>query len=458
MMTMRLKERRCSLVTGAGVAWLAWLGTVSGAEGEFVVPAIRANGGTLFSYWDRFVLPPGTVFSYNVPHYPNVLGQGDAEGNPSNYNEEAVLFQVRSETAFLTGSGAIYDYRETVGFEVRYRHTGDAPVTNVIFQVQTGGLRFDLNDIRLLVEPAGGGAPERLVANYKALDDPGAGGFTDRLVSGFQWDLTGRDVRDFVVAFHSPGSSMPLYEAQLDVVVGAPFERQLGILMATGTLPLTVWGVPGYVYRDLPADAEQRFFLPGDTVPLVAEAVEGYQHAGWLLPDGTISDAQEVSVEVGEEDLMVRAIFSPASWEAFREHSFSHGIPAAGEPPQHTDDAISGPDADPDGDGLTNFQEYVAGGNPLRSDAASLQPRPLTVTVDGKVYPAIEFERQAAEPGDLMWRIEESSTLGSWEPAETVEVSSRLTVRGTRRDTVRRARPADKGPVFLRVIAVKGEG
>ncbi len=64
------------------------------------------------------------------------------------------------------------------------------------------------------------------------------------------------------------------------------------------------------------------------------------------------------------------------------------------------DDAIAGPAADPDRDGVPNRLEYALGLDPRRSDAAGL-PRAVRVVVSGAVHAGLEFRWRADVPGVL---------------------------------------------------------
>ena len=144
-----------------------------------------------------------------------------------------------------------------------------------------------MQNIRLEFTTAGTGEPtiQSLPPDFKALDDPQTGGFAERLVSAFQWNLTGRGVRDFRLVFAAPGSSMPLWEAQLDVLEGAPFQQQLGYLLVPRALPEVRFGTPGKIEKNLAAGGETRFHLPGAVLDLTATPVDGFVHAGWLFKD-----------------------------------------------------------------------------------------------------------------------------------------------------------------------------
>ena len=82
-------------------AWLPRLGAAfiltalcvcHAQSGSFVIPMIRANGGTDFAYWDLFARPPGSTSSanFNYPNPPALIdGFGeDLDGNPTTARSE----------------------------------------------------------------------------------------------------------------------------------------------------------------------------------------------------------------------------------------------------------------------------------------------------------------------------------------------------------------------------------
>lgn len=101
------------------------------------------------------------------------------------------------------------------------------------------------------------------------------------------------------------------------------------------------------------------------------------------------------------------------------------------------DEAVAGPDADPDGDGLSNLLEYALGGDP--GVAADVHPRsgepirvrPGTVAVGGARHVTLEFHRRtrgldAGTTAEVSYAVEWSDSLeaGEWTAGgETVSVT-----------------------------------
>lgn len=427
------------------------------SAGQFVIPGIRAGGGTEFAYWDLFKKPATSSYNYNYLNPPALGGGFDDDDNTTNLlAPRTSLVQNGSATCFITSSGALYDFAEPTAFETRYAQAAEATgeVTNVIFQTQTGGVRFDLNNIRLVYTDSGG-TPVSLAAQYKALDDPQTGSFAERLVSAFQWNLTGKEVHDFHLVFSSPGSSMPLWQAQLDVVSGAPFVQELGYLLFTSSRPNTRYGRAGLIDKNLPSGAEERFFLPGTTLHLTGEASPGWAHTGWIFK-GVVSSAATLPVTFSDSDLSVTALFAPDNYDDWREAMFFHSNPTVGQPPDNTNAAISGPAADPDSDGANNFAEFAFGGDPYTADPAQMRPEAGLEEISGEHYAAVTFRQgTGGEFPEIVYTPRTSTNLQTWQTNTTTEVRRVLQNDGTTLVTVRSNSPLSATPRLF--FSIKAE-
>lgn len=435
------------------VGVLVLVGGVGGAEsGQFVVPGERGEPGWEFGYWDLFVADEAG-YHFGFAERPGVLGGEDADGNPTTMAADAGLTQTGTDTAFVTSSGAIYSFSETTSFRVDYAKVASEPVASVVFQTLTGGRRFELENIRLNYTTVGGEVVS-LAPRLKGLDDPQTGAFAERLVSAFQWDLIGRDVQSFRLVFGAPGSSMPLWEAQLDVARGGDFVPVLGYVLIPRSLPVVRFQAAGRVIPVVAAGAETRFFRPGTTVRLAGVPTAGFASAGWVV-DGAVVEQALLDVVFGEADAVVAAVFAPLSYGTWRTHWFDHANAILGLPADHLNDDVSGPEADPDGDGAKNFAEFAFGGDPYVPDAGN---RSLEVSDaisgSGEGGPRLTYRRPASDAAMIDYVLQGSSDLRGWEPVGAVVESRELEPTGYWRLTVREVTGEGAAPhPFLRLTA-----
>src|SRR5690606_15405884 len=151
--------------------------------------------------------------------------------------------------------------------------------------------------------------------------------------------------------FASPGSSMPLWEAQLDVVHGGEFVQELGYVLRERYLPLLRSGTTGLVYKDIPVGEETRFHLFGESLGLYAEPEFGFEHTGWVF-NGEVIEEESVTIDFDDSDESITALFAVQTYDDWREATFFHANPLIEQGPDNTDETISGLEADPDGDGM----------------------------------------------------------------------------------------------------------
>ena len=395
------------------------LGVCHAQSGSFVIPSNRANSGTDFAYWDLFARPPGSSSNtnYNFAN-PPALADGTGEDGDGNlttaHAPRATLTQTGTPNCFVTSSGAIYSFSDVIAVEVNYQApTGNSnEVTNVIFQTQTGGTRMDLASIRLRYTDASGA--HEVAPVFKALDDPQTGAFSERIISAFQWNLTGLGVTHFKITFSAPDASMPLWQAQMDVVQGTAFTQQLGYVLRTGARPITRHDVPGSVDKNLPPSADGRFFFENDQLSLLAVPEPDFVHTGWEYDGQTFATASFPLI-FPAQDATVTALFAPSSYDIWREYFFDHANALLGLNDDFLNDAISAPAVDHDGDGLTNAGEYAFAGDPYAADAARTRPQLVLVNVGGTDYPAIRYRTNAASSSstDVLFKPQLSIDGGS---------------------------------------------
>lgn len=115
-----------------------------------------------------------------------------------------------------------------------------------------------------------------------------------------------------------------------------------------------------------------------------------------------------------------------------------------------SDPAIAGPNADPDGDGLTNLLEYALGGDP-RTANPDVLPFQDVEHVAGQDYLTLTFTRPV-DLNDLSYRVDASTDLVIW---KATPVELRVTANGDGTETVvyRDAEPVGQsGRRFLRLL------
>ncbi|GAA5484516.1 CotH kinase family protein [Haloferula sargassicola] len=120
---------------------------------------------------------------------------------------------------------------------------------------------------------------------------------------------------------------------------------------------------------------------------------------------------------------------------------------------QLADPAVSGPAADPDGDGLVNSVELVFGGDPLIASPGLLPAAALEeIEVGGEtdVYLTLTFTRDPSVPG-YSSQPQFSSSLGAWSTGGVL-VATGVNPDGTETVTYRDPTPAPAGRRFARVL------
>jgi type VI protein secretion system component Hcp len=89
--------------------------------------------------------------------------------------------------------------------------------------------------------------------------------------------------------------------------------------------------------------------------------------------------------------------------------------------------AISGPGADPDGDGIPNLAEYGIGAEPRVAHSGSPAAiEPLILPVLNETYLAIRFTRRISDPG-LSILVEVATNVSNWTSGETATVEETVT-------------------------------
>jgi len=180
----------------------------------FSTPSFRGNPGTASAYCDIFTSPYGGANSPN----------GVAPGGIAIAN--AAITQTSDASAFLTGSGNIYDFANPTGFVLDY--SGGFEVGQVVFQSRTLGSEIDYDSLFLICNSASGIVS--LPATRNPLADPNGG-----VSSEWTWDLSSLGVSGFSIVFNASASSMSLDSVMLDAAaVPEPASAALLILFGVG--------------------------------------------------------------------------------------------------------------------------------------------------------------------------------------------------------------------------------
>ena len=170
--------------------------SLAGTNG-FIVPFFRGGANSQAGYWETFSTAVGAPG--NLPDKP-----GASTG--------ALLTQT-SPTAFLTGSGNIYNLDNASLFAVS--NTTPYVLGMVVLQARTLGTELDYNSVMLSYTNASGPhtfAPLPRVELNRG-SQPGLGATVSSL---WQWNLAGSNITTFVITFSAAGPSTSFDALTLD--------------------------------------------------------------------------------------------------------------------------------------------------------------------------------------------------------------------------------------------------
>lgn len=128
------------------------------------------------------------------------------------------------------------------------------------------------------------------------------------------------------------------------------------------------------------------------------------------LPDSLIEDRETLTISPQPGSGYTLSPAPPATI-TLEDNRYDRWRFTAFSASQNADPAISGPDADPDQDGLNNLAESIFGGAPLSASG----PAPLTVQQDGPLLRLTLRRHRSAQ--DVPVAFLTSSSLTTWSPA-----------------------------------------
>lgn len=186
---------------------------------NFVVPTFRGQPSSEIGFWESFTV------AYGAPG-----NTADRSGSTSG----AVVTQVLSPSAFITGSGNLYDVSLPTAFTL-----SDATpfqLGTVVLQIRTLGSELAYDQVRLSFDD--GSAIQTLEpVLWQELD---RGTVLGASVSAlWQWDLQGRGVTAYSIAFGTPDPSLSLDAITVDTWTGfemVPEPSTTALILGGGVL------------------------------------------------------------------------------------------------------------------------------------------------------------------------------------------------------------------------------
>jgi len=195
----------------------------------------------------------------------------------------------------------------------------------------------------------------------------------------------------------------------------------------------------------------------GETITLVdatGAVIQSFTYSDTWFPE---TDGPGWSLAVVDELAAAPELDAAAAWTMSRQ---IHGNPGASNaPPTHdgftawqethftpeerANPAVSGPDADPAGTGISHFLRYATGQPPTATARPAL---PAVQIAEGHLH--LEVRRLAASAG-LDWIVESSSSLSGWNPFAATPIILENHNDGT--ETVRWRLPIQPDTRFVRL-------
>lgn len=217
---------------------------------------------------------------------------------------------------------------------------------------------------------------------------------------------------------------------------------------------------------DATAGFLERLNLTGNQLESLPPIPAGSRPADWTLSHNRLSNLDDLTSLSGPGTLRVEGnFFDPAALPGVATLKAA-GIDVFGErpssyidfatwrqsrfsPAESLDDAVGGPLADPDRDGLPNLLECAFGGNPLRPDSGAVAPV-QTARADGTLV--LRFRDFSPE---ILLEVRESGDL---QPESWTGAAGTLTRDATNSGWLFETAPPAGGRVFLRLSASAAAG
>jgi len=172
--------------------------------------------------------------------------------------------------------------------------------------------------------------------------------------------------------------------------------------------------------------------LPGESIHLSQSPASGWKFGGWLI-NGVHQAGLTVSLQP-TTDVLIEGVFVP-DWAIWRERAFQ-GAPAG------TDRSWTG---DPDGDGLSNWQELLLSSNPTISER-------LERLVEKKSdRMRLVISRPQGPPASPWVRPEFSENLAEWAGTDALRLTERVLSSRDGMETVEISMPFDGTSGFFRL-------
>ena len=178
-----------------------------------------------------------------------------------------------------------------------------------------------------------------------------------------------------------------------------------------------------------------------------------------MLPDGYGNSLVPVSPNSNP------APSDPANWRASPAAGGSAGIPAMQEfsswqnlwftGAQFGDPLVTGANADPDFDGITNLREFAHGTDPLARDASD--PVTTGLAMDGAAGPFLTLQfRRSLAADKVSFLVDTGASLSAWSPGAGVAIGSPVNNGdGTETVTFRDTVPSSGGAAPQRFIRLR---